>query len=191
MFEHNGFPVKHWRKHTAAVPKGFLRYYVLKLLSVKPMSGAEMIEEIERRTSGCWKPSPGSIYPLLAWLQDNGFTEETPTEESGMKRYKLTKKGQRLLGKQEKIKDEIKTKLKLLAPPLIFELLWFDVYRHENVEAFRTSARRFLTSLFESIENLEAQFSKEALNEVKSILDEASMRIEEVNEKLKEGIQRD
>jgi len=185
MFEHDSFPVKHWRRHTAAVPKGFLRYYVLKLLNIKPMSGAEMIEEIERRTSGCWKPSPGSIYPLLAWLQNNGFTEETPTEDGGMKHYKLTEEGQRLLKKQEKIRDEIKTKLKLLAPPLIFELLWFDVYRHENVETFRKSARRFLNSLFESMENLEVKFCKEALNEVKNILDDASLKIEEVNKKLR------
>jgi len=187
MFEHNSLPAKHWRKHTAAIPKGFLRYYVLKLLSVKPMSGAEMSGEIEKRTFGRWRPSPGSIYPLLAWLQVNGFIEEVPTEESGMKRYKLTEKGHKLLEKQKKIKDEMKSKLRLLAPPLLFELLWFDFYRHRNSEAFRDSARRFLSSLFESIENLEAKFSKEALEEIQKILDEAAQKIEEVNKKIKKG----
>ena len=37
----NMFPFKHWMKHMAMVPKGFLRYKVLKLLNEKPMSGSE------------------------------------------------------------------------------------------------------------------------------------------------------
>jgi len=41
-------PFQHWMKHTASVPKGFLRYYVLKLLKEKPMSGSEIMVEIER-----------------------------------------------------------------------------------------------------------------------------------------------
>ena len=185
MFGHNSLPVKHWRRHIAAIPKGLLRYYVLKLLSVKPMSGAEMSEEIEKRTFGSWRPSPGSIYPLLAWLQANEFIEGVPTEETGIKLYKLTEKGRNLLEKHRKIKDEMKRKLKVLAPPVLFDLMWFDLYRHGNSEAFRNSTRRFLTSLFEVMENLEVKFSKEALDELKRILEEASRKIEEVNKKIK------
>lgn len=73
-------------KHTAMVPKGFIRYQVLESLGENPMSGSEIIDEIESKTNGRWKPSPGSIYPLLAWLQDNGHVKELPVEQSGMKR---------------------------------------------------------------------------------------------------------
>ncbi|RLI42575.1 hypothetical protein DRO59_03770 [Candidatus Bathyarchaeota archaeon] len=52
---------RHWIRHTASVPKGFLRYYVLKMLKEKPMSGSEIMREIERETGGRWKPSPGSV----------------------------------------------------------------------------------------------------------------------------------
>jgi len=97
MFDNCGYssppplpPFRHWLRHMAAVPKGYLRYQVLELLNEKPMSGSEIMNEIEKRTGGCWKPSPGSVYPLLAWLQDNGYVREVPVEESGVKRYTLT-----------------------------------------------------------------------------------------------------
>ena len=63
------------------------------------MSGTEIIEEIEKQT-GSWKPSPGSIYPLLAWLQKKGFTEELPKDESGFKRYYFTEEGKKFLEQQ-------------------------------------------------------------------------------------------
>ncbi|RLI22248.1 hypothetical protein DRO54_01615 [Candidatus Bathyarchaeota archaeon] len=190
MFGHNHphkkFPIRHWIRHTAAVPKGFLRYFVLKLLSLKPMSGAELIEEIGKRTLGRWKPSPGSIYPLLAWLQDNGIVKEVPTEEAGVKRYKLTEKGKSLLEEETKIKRELKAKLKFIVPPLTFGFIWNREYTPEETLKFEESERRFLSALFELTENLEAKFSKKILDEVRKVLDEASQKIEEINRSLRE-----
>ncbi|GAH06986.1 unnamed protein product, partial [marine sediment metagenome] len=50
-------------KQTSGVPKGLLQLLVLKLLVEKARAGAEIVEEIEKKTSGFWKQSPGSIYP--------------------------------------------------------------------------------------------------------------------------------
>ena len=180
---HKAFPIRHWIRHTAAIPKGFLRYLVLKLLNMKPMSGAEIIEEIRKRTAGRWKPSPGSIYPLLAWLQDNGIIMEISTEETGIKRYKMTEKGKKLLEKEK----AIKTKFKFLIPPLTFGFLWGVSHKLEGVFEFEKSERKFLSALFELTENLESKFSKEILHEVKKVLDEASQKIEELNRKLMEA----
>lgn len=56
------------------------------------------MEEIHRRSGGFWKPSPGSVYPLLAWLQDNGYiTESQKILRNGSKRYTLTDKGKQIL----------------------------------------------------------------------------------------------
>jgi len=85
---------RHWLKHTAEVPKGFLRYSVIELLGTKPMSGSEIMKEIEDRTG--WRPSPGSVYPLLAWLQEKGFIEKVCAEEVDVKRFTLTDKGKSL-----------------------------------------------------------------------------------------------
>jgi hypothetical protein len=52
---------RHWMRHTAMVPKGFLRFCVLKLLSEKPMAGSETMQEIENTRRGrkpCWKRQP-------------------------------------------------------------------------------------------------------------------------------------
>lgn len=85
-------PMRRWLQHTAAVPKGFLRYRVLQLLKERPMSGSELTSEIEKETGGRWKPKPGSMYPLLKHLLKDGFTTELPVE-SGIKRYELAEEG--------------------------------------------------------------------------------------------------
>jgi DNA-binding PadR family transcriptional regulator len=51
---------------------GHLKILVLTILNERPMSGYALMKEIERRT-GFWRPSPGSIYPLLKSLEDGGM----------------------------------------------------------------------------------------------------------------------
>ncbi|MFX1370188.1 MAG: PadR family transcriptional regulator [Promethearchaeota archaeon] len=94
-------PHHHWSRRTSSVPKGFLRSQVLQLLSEKPMSGAEIMSEIEEKTSMRWKPSPGSVYPLLSWLLDSGYTRELPDSEAGVRRYELTEEGRKFFQEHE------------------------------------------------------------------------------------------
>ena len=58
--------LERWMRREAGVPRGLLRFLVLKFLAEKPMSGVEIVEEIEHETGGKWKPSSGSIYPPTA-----------------------------------------------------------------------------------------------------------------------------
>ena len=90
------------------MPKGFLRARVLALLSEKPMSGAEIIREIEEGTSMRWKPSPGSVYPLLSWLLDSGYTRELNDSEAGVRRYELTDAGRKFLEEDEQRREHYK-----------------------------------------------------------------------------------
>jgi len=168
-------------RHTAVVPKGFVRYQLLELLSEKPMSGSEIMNEIERRTDGHWKPSPGSIYPLLAWLQDNGYTRELPTEE-GMKRYTLTEKGKRLLEEQRRIKMKFREEAKFFGPPFLGGL-WFRVPAEKTMK-LRESMRRLFFVFFELGSALEEHFSEKMADEVCSILDETAKKLEEATKKL-------
>jgi DNA-binding PadR family transcriptional regulator len=55
------------------------------------MHGYEMISELENRTGGVWRPSPGSIYPTLQLLEDEGLVEVTA--QDGRKSYALTEAG--------------------------------------------------------------------------------------------------
>jgi len=186
-FDINGdsmFPFRrHWMRHTALVPKGFIRYQMLELLSEKPMSGSEIMSEIEKRTDGRWKPSPGSIYPLLSWLQDNNYVKELPAEEGGMKRYTLTDKGKALLEEQRKIKMDFRKEAKFMPPPFLGGL-WFRIPPEKTVE-LRRSMHRVFVAFFELGSNLEEHFSKQAIGDVHKILNETAEKLEELNRKLK------
>jgi DNA-binding PadR family transcriptional regulator len=68
-----------------------VRAAVLALLAERPMHGYEMITELESRTGGVWRPSPGSIYPTLQLLEDEGLI--VSEEGGGRKRFTLTEAG--------------------------------------------------------------------------------------------------
>jgi len=68
-----------------------VRAAILALLTERPMHGYEMIKEIDTRTGGVWSPSPGSIYPTLQLLEDEGLI--TSEESGGRKRFTLTDAG--------------------------------------------------------------------------------------------------
>lgn len=99
---------RHWSRRTSSVPKGYLRSRVLKMLNEKPMSGAEIIREMEDKTSMRWKPSPGSVYPLLSWLLDSGYTKELTDSEAGVRRYELTEEGKKFLEEDKQRRDQNK-----------------------------------------------------------------------------------
>ncbi|MCW2711213.1 MAG: transcriptional regulator, PadR family [Marmoricola sp.] len=54
------------------------------------MNGYQVIQQIAERTDGVWKPSPGSVYPTIAQLEDEGLVEDAPT---GRKAVQLTTVG--------------------------------------------------------------------------------------------------
>ena len=71
--------------------RGDVRAAILALLNEGPLNGYQIMSEIEERSNGAWRPSPGSIYPALSQLSDEGLITG---EESGGKRvYRLTDAG--------------------------------------------------------------------------------------------------
>jgi DNA-binding PadR family transcriptional regulator len=71
--------------------RGDVRSAILALLAERPMHGYEMIQELEARTAGAWRPSAGSIYPTLQLLEDEGLV--TSEESEGRRRFALTDAG--------------------------------------------------------------------------------------------------
>jgi len=72
--------------------RGDVRAAILALLADRPMHGYEMIQEINERSNGVWKPSPGSVYPTLQMLGDEGLITATETDR-GKKLFELTEDG--------------------------------------------------------------------------------------------------
>ena len=79
------------RKVGARMSRGDVRAAILALLAEKPMHGYQIIHEIEERSNGSWKPSPGSVYPTLQLLADEGAIDVQ--EADGRKTYSLTEAG--------------------------------------------------------------------------------------------------
>jgi DNA-binding PadR family transcriptional regulator len=71
--------------------RGDVRAALLLLLEEEPRNGYQLIEEIERRSDGAWRPSPGSVYPALSLLEDEGQVEAD--EASGRRTFRLTDEG--------------------------------------------------------------------------------------------------
>ncbi|MEU2784768.1 MULTISPECIES: PadR family transcriptional regulator [unclassified Streptomyces] len=71
--------------------RGDVRASILALLTDRPMHGYEMIQEIAERSGGAWKPSPGSVYPTLQLLEDEGLI--VSESEGGKKLFSLTEPG--------------------------------------------------------------------------------------------------
>lgn len=71
--------------------RGDVRAAVLALLNEEPMHGYQMIQELAERSGGAWTPSPGSVYPALQLLQDQGFV--TASEADGKRVFELTPSG--------------------------------------------------------------------------------------------------
>jgi DNA-binding PadR family transcriptional regulator len=71
--------------------RGDVRAAILALLAERPMHGYEMIQELEARTGGVWRPSPGSVYPTLQLLEDEGLI--AGEEGEGRRRFALTDAG--------------------------------------------------------------------------------------------------
>jgi DNA-binding PadR family transcriptional regulator len=74
--------MSHRLPHT--VPRGLLRFYILRLLTRKAMKGYEVIREIADRTDGVWKPGPGSIYPMLESMKREGLIHTVRLTKRGL-----------------------------------------------------------------------------------------------------------
>jgi DNA-binding PadR family transcriptional regulator len=71
--------------------RGDVRAAALLLLAEEPRNGYQIMQEIEQRSGGVWRPSPGSVYPALAQLEDEGLVRLE--ERDGRRTYVLTDSG--------------------------------------------------------------------------------------------------
>jgi len=85
------FEQKFDQKVGTRMGRGDVRVAILALLAEQPMHGYQIIQQIEERSGGAWKPSPGSVYPTLQLLTDEGVIEVE--EAGGRKTYSLTEAG--------------------------------------------------------------------------------------------------
>ena len=103
------------RPNRRPLDHGDLGLLLLSLIQETPRHGYDLMTQIETRTGGAYKPSPGVIYPALEVLQDMGQVE---INASGTKKiYRITKDGQTALEEKSDNLIKISERLDRLASP--------------------------------------------------------------------------
>lgn len=83
---------------------GDMKYVILKLLRDKPRHGYEVMKELEDRFAG-YSPSPGTVYPTLQWLEDEGLV--SAQDVAGKKVYAITDAGRAFLDEHRDVVEDI------------------------------------------------------------------------------------
>lgn len=146
------------------VRKGDLKFVLLGLLAEEPMHGYELMRRLEEESGGLYSPSPGSVYPTLQMLEDEGYVESRQAE--GKRIYRITEAGEAFLERHDERTDDI-----------------FSRFVHVG-ERFTGSEFRDVTKSF--IHLAQVSFDRtvggdgdtSTLRRVKEILDDAAREIE-------------
>jgi DNA-binding PadR family transcriptional regulator len=112
------------RRGPGRARRGDVRLALLRLLAEEPRNGYQLMQAIEERSEGLWRPSPGSVYPRLAQLEDEGLIRSVETD--GVRRFEITDAGREHLDSQadepapwEQAEEDAESPLTDLAPLVI------------------------------------------------------------------------
>ncbi|HEY8264712.1 MAG TPA: PadR family transcriptional regulator [Methyloceanibacter sp.] len=98
-----------WFRVGRMLAHGDLKLLALALIEEQPRHGYELIKLIEEKTSGCYSPSPGVVYPTLTFLEEAGYV--TAESEGAKKRYSITEGGRAYLEENRDIADLVLARL--------------------------------------------------------------------------------
>jgi DNA-binding PadR family transcriptional regulator len=90
------------RSRAPRARRGDVRVAILAVLADGPLNGYQVIQEIADRTGGAWRPSPGSVYPTISQLEDEGLVEGD--DDRGRRSVRLSDSGREYLAGHE---DEV------------------------------------------------------------------------------------
>jgi len=143
---------------------GDMKYVILKLLRDKPRHGYDIMKDLEERMHGCYTPSPGTVYPTLQWLEDEGLV--VAREVEGKKVYEITDTGRAFLDEH---KDTVED---------IFDRIRETVER--TVGGSMVEVNRALGQLVKAVYRTGWKASDDARKRVAEVLAKAAAEIEEL-----------
>lgn len=146
--------------------RGDLKFVILRLISDKPMHGYEVMQALEEESGGGYRASPGSVYPTLQMLEDEGLLRSR--EEDGKKIYTITPEGQAYLEEHGDIVDRIFRRLGTFA----------DGFFGKDTRELTASFSRLAQTCFEG--TFSGRLDREAIQRMTEILDQARGEVEEV-----------
>lgn len=173
-----GFDFGRWsrrkgrRSRWRVFERGDLKFVILRLVSDKPMHGYEVMQALEEESCGWYQASPGSVYPTLQMLEDEGLV--TSREEEGKKVYEITDAGREYLDEHGDIVEEIFDRIKTFA----------DRFVGKDTRDLSASFSRLAQSTFESAFDWET--GPDMLRRMADALDRARREMEDIRRGSKE-----
>jgi DNA-binding PadR family transcriptional regulator len=146
--------------------RGEVKYLILDVLREEPAHGYQIIQTIEQRTHGAYKPSPGTVYPTLQLLEEMDLV--TSVKEGGRKVFELTAEGGEELDRHQ---DEIEHVYMRFGGSLD----WADVL---DFPGLARRVRRIMGALGPRVHH--GRLTHDDLAEIKRVMDEAMDRIEHI-----------
>jgi len=146
--------------------RGDLKFAILRLIADKPMHGYEVMQALEEESGGGYKPSPGSIYPTLQMLEDEGLLKSR--EEDGKKTYEITEEGKAYLEENGDIVDKIFERVGAFA----------NGFFGKDTREFTAAFSHLAQSCFEG--TFSGRLDQDDIRKMAGILERAREEIEEV-----------
>jgi len=118
------------RYHVA--PRGLLFFYALLSIGRKPMSGYDLIREIEDKTEGAWRPGPGTVYPTLQKMAKQGLVKARKKTGDGPAQisYEITPAGLRNIANAKKAMESSGERMRMMSS------LFIDLMEPDDLAKF-------------------------------------------------------
>ncbi|MBN2229289.1 MAG: PadR family transcriptional regulator [Candidatus Thorarchaeota archaeon] len=162
-----------------SIPRGLLRHIIPRLLRAKEMTGTDIMQRLRDLSDGDWNPSPGTIYPLLSSLEDDGIIEAA-SMEGRSKTYRLTESGMnQMISFIKHQRGSVGEKTRL-GPRLWEQLLDPDERIHFHMHG--------MTHSMESFESVLTSLDKRQQQRLLKFLEEIATRMHSIIDKLLTGV---
>ncbi len=152
--------------------KGDLKFVILRLIATKPKHGYDVMKSLEEECGGWYKASPGSVYPTLQMLEDQGYV--SVVEKDGKKVYSITSAGEDYLSENEEHVDHIFSR--------------FSEFTDEVKDDMKDMYRSFMHLSKETFESAHRWTEDSGImEEMREILDEAQDKMREAKARAREA----
>ena len=158
---------------------GSLRLYLLRLLDEEPRHGYEVIRLLRDRFMGVYSPSPGTIYPRLARLEEEGLV--THDEVDGRKVYRITEAGRDELRSRSDELDELEEELSESVSNIVREV-------REDVRQTVRSLREELTWAARESRRVSRDATADVREQTRQAKDEAREQARQAKEQAREQV---
>ncbi len=150
---------------------------ILRLLENSEMSGTDLMRLMEERTGGVWRPSPGSVYPLLASLEHHGMIQAVRTDGRS-KIYAITDRGLNVLKNVRSRQESVEQKVR------VGPLFWLSLLEPEDrASAYVNLMTVVVSRLKESAGELTASQRRKIVRLLQGLSEEIDSIIEEMGDR--------